>query len=64
MRRRGRKWSEGTVGQNLSRTRGSRAPVQGQWGGMRYVAYGDDHEGIVGRLLCHSLPLKVLDCGG
>lgn len=63
MSRRGRKLFEGTVGQNLSRTRGPRAQLQGwrsEEPGVRVVAYGDDQEGVVGRLLCYSLPLKVL----
>jgi hypothetical protein len=30
---------------------------------MRDVAYRDDKEGIVGRLLCYSLPLEVLEYG-
>lgn len=66
MRRRERKWSEGTEGQNLSRRRGPRAAVQGQRGGglgVREVAYGNDYEGIMGCPLCYSLSLKILVLG-
>jgi len=59
------KWSEGTVGQNQSRTRGPEVPGQG-WGRgacVREAAHGDDHEGVVGRLVGYPLPLKILDDG-
>lgn len=65
-RRRGRKWPEGTEGQNLSRRRGPRARVQGQRSGglgVREVAYGNDYEDIMGCLLRYSLSLKVLVLG-
>lgn len=66
MHRIGRMWFEGTEGQNLSRTRGSRMLVQGKRGrgpSVRDIAYGGDYEGIMSRLLCYSLPLKILWCG-
>ena len=57
---------EGTAGQSLSGARGTGVVGQGRRGGdpgVRDIAYGDDSEGIVGRVLRYPLPLKVLDCG-
>ena len=59
---RGQKWSAGIAGQSQSRMRGPKGRVRDRISG-RGVSYRNDHEGVVGGLLCYSLALKVL-CRG